>query len=144
MNDRDLVKQMNELKSKIFYDILNMVGRVFVIVKYSDNVQVGNRGFTKEEKEDGLTLVFNSSMNFVWQDDILEAKLVFGTTSQRCVIPVQYIVAIYSPELQTQFVTTYKPLEDVVTPQVEETTEDVVQGVEDNIVKVDFTRKKKK
>ncbi|KJU82871.1 hypothetical protein MBAV_004936 [Candidatus Magnetobacterium bavaricum] len=153
MSDMDIVRQLNELKSSIFYDILEIVGRVFIVVRYSENVMIGNRGFLENEKQEGLTLVLNTKMNFTWEDDILEAKLVFGTTTQRCVIPVQYIVALYSPELQSQFVTSYMPPDDVLMPQSEdsarqephkETRIEAIEGVEDNIVKVDFSKKKKK
>ncbi|KJU83211.1 hypothetical protein MBAV_004597 [Candidatus Magnetobacterium bavaricum] len=144
MSDMDIVRQLNELKSSIFYDILEIVGRVFIVVRYSENVMIGNRGFLDTEKQEGLTLVLNTKMNFTWQDDILEAKLVFGTTTQRCLIPVQYIVAVYSPELQSQFVTSYMPPDDVLMPRLDDSARKATEEVGDNIVKVDFSKKKKK
>ncbi|MBF0591994.1 MAG: hypothetical protein HQL02_07890 [Nitrospirae bacterium] len=144
MSEMDLIKQLNDLKKDVFYDILEIVGRVFIIVKYSEDVLIGNRGFINDEKQEGIMLVFNARMNFAWNDDVLDATLVFGTTAQQCIIPVQYIIAIYSPELQTQFVTSYLPQEGVLKTKSQDLPKDVSAVVEDNIVKVDFTRKKKK
>ena len=46
----------NQIKyfQKLFHDLLNDYGRVFIIVKYSDRSAIGNRGFTDEEKEKGI------------------------------------------------------------------------------------------
>jgi len=66
----------------LFHDILNDYGRVFVVVRYSENTVIGMRGFTEEEKKQGLTLVF-SRKNFkdlAWAEDgSLQATLGFGT-----------------------------------------------------------------
>ncbi|MBF0606990.1 MAG: hypothetical protein SFH39_09435 [Candidatus Magnetobacterium sp. LHC-1] len=146
MSDKDIGDQLNDLKMSIFYDIMEIVGRVFIIVRYSEDVLIGNRGFIDNERQDGITLVFNTRMNFTWQDDILEAKLVFGATAQQCVIPVQHIIAIYSPELQSQFVTSYvQPEGELKKPGVVETSPGKAsESAGDNIVEVDFSRKKKK
>lgn len=95
---------LNNLKKHIFFEFLNMVGRVFIVVRYSDRVIIGNRGFTSEEKEKGIILVFNLKMKFHWDEHGINATLVFGTTPQKCFIPETDIIAIYSPELNAQFV----------------------------------------
>lgn len=95
---------LNNLKKHIFFEFLNIVGRVFIVVRYSDRVILGNRGFTPEEKQNGIILVFNSKMNFHWDEHGINATLVFGTTPQKCFIPETDIIAIYSPELNAHFV----------------------------------------
>ncbi|PIX89737.1 MAG: hypothetical protein COZ31_00495, partial [Nitrospirae bacterium CG_4_10_14_3_um_filter_44_29] len=52
----------NQLKylQNLFYDMMNDYGRVFVVIKQSERTVIGNRGFTDEEKENGLVLAFNS------------------------------------------------------------------------------------
>ncbi len=102
---------LNNLKKHIFFEFINMVGRVFIVVRYSDRVIIGNRGFTSEEKENGIVLVFNSKMKFHWDEQGINATLVFGTTPQKCFIPEDDIIAIYSPDLYAQFVVSPQPTE---------------------------------
>ncbi len=111
---------------------------------------LGNRGFTSEEKENGIILVFNQKMNFSWDDYGITAALVFGTSPQKCFIPADSIGSIYSPELNAQF---------IVTPQIgmpaakkqwsagrdeESESKDSTEETSKNVIKVDFTKKKKK
>ncbi|MEW5767564.1 MAG: hypothetical protein AB1797_08045 [bacterium] len=143
---------LNELKANIFYEILELVGRVFIVVRYSDNVNLGKRGFLPEEKENGLVLVFNSQMKFVWGEAGIEAALVFGNSLQRCFIPEDDIVAVYSPELKVQFIVGYQGAEEekggdiLKTQSVKEERKMEKPKVEykDNVVKVDFSRKARK
>jgi len=134
---------LNNLKKTVFYDLLNLVGRVFVVVKYSKDVIIGNRGFQPEEQKNGLILVFNSRMNFSWEDGGLQAHLVFGTSPEKCFIPEENIVAIYSPEVETQFTTTYKP-DEKPPEQAMELKKPVKRSTGNRkIVKIDFSKKKK-
>ncbi|MBF0517656.1 MAG: hypothetical protein HQK97_11180 [Nitrospirae bacterium] len=156
-DNNDAMSKLNDLKKTVFYELLNVMGRVFVIVRFSDDVEVGTRGFLQAEKENGLVLVFNSKMNFTWSEDgLISAKLVFGTKTEQCLIPVEHIIAVYSPELQTQFVTTYTmeagaaATEAAAIPpqsQIQEAPDanDAASAESDNkILKGDFTKKKKK
>ncbi|MCL5023116.1 MAG: hypothetical protein M1497_07095 [Nitrospirae bacterium] len=135
-------KRMNELKKTVFYEMLDMAGRVFIVVRYSENVTIGNRGFTHEEKQNGIILVFSRSMNFSWGDAGIASSLVFGTSPQKCFIPPEDIIAIYSPELNSQFITALQPSiempgkkEDAAGPEQEEPGGP-------NVVRVDFSRKR--
>lgn len=128
---------INDLKKTVFYEMLNMAGRVFILVSHSENVIIGNRGFMREEKENGIVLVFNQGMSFSWDEAGISAVLAFGPSPEKCLIPAENIVMIYSPELNSQFVTTLKPSEekspgDKTDPLPE-------QG--EKVVKIDFTRK---
>ncbi|MBF0553282.1 MAG: hypothetical protein HQK96_01850 [Nitrospirae bacterium] len=159
-DNNNAMSKLNELKKTIFYELLNVMGRVFVIVRYSEDVQIGTRGFVNAEKENGLVLVFNSKMNFTWSDDgLISARLVFGTKPEDCLIPIEHIIAVYSPELQTQFVTTYTtevnnssapPAEAAPVPEKQEEPgekegDGLAAAESDNkILKVDFSKKKKK
>jgi hypothetical protein len=124
--------RLNGLKKNIFYEMLDMAGRVFIVARYSEDVVIGNRGFTEEEKRNGIVLVFNKSMNFTWDDFGISSTLVFGTSPQKCFVPLDHIVAIYSPELRSQFITSSE------IPGSEETGEKAGP----NVVQVDFTKKK--
>lgn len=139
---------LNELKKIIFYKILDMTGRVFIMVKYSSDIIIGKRGFTEGEKENGLVLVFNSTMNFTWDDHGISGTLIFGTMPHECYIPAKDIIIINSPELNTQFVSaprlseeadTTKGLpEEAALPEIHEAPEG------SKVVQVDFKKKRDK
>lgn len=63
-----MAETLEELKKQVFYEMLNIVGRVFIAVRYGENVVIGKRGFLPQEMEKGLVLVFNQKMNFTWDD----------------------------------------------------------------------------
>jgi len=129
-------QKLNELKKKVFHEILDIVGRVFIVARYSEHVIIGKRGFTEEEKKDGLVLVFNVHMSFAWDESGISSTLVFGTTPQKCFVPAEDIVAIYSPELQCQFISAPKTSHEMPLGKDEE------ENAGPNVVKVDFRKKK--
>jgi len=95
----------NQIKylQNLFYDLLNDYGRAFIIVKYSERSIIGNRGFTDEEKENALTLVFNDKnhKNLQWTEDGgIVAALGFGANNriENCFIHNEDIVSVFSPD----------------------------------------------
>jgi hypothetical protein len=132
----------NELKKKVFYGMLDLAGRVFIVARYSENVSIGNRGFTEEEKKNGIVLVFNTSMTFTWDDFGISTTLVFGTSPHKCFIPVDDIVAIYSPELNSQLITAEPPRAEALDKEGKAAAEAPAEEAGSNVVKVDFTRKR--
>ncbi len=128
-------RKLNELKRTIFHEMLDLAGRVFIVARYSEAVIIGNRGFTQDERKNGIVLVFNKSMNFTWDESGIASTLVFGTSPQKCFVPSDDIVAIYSPELQSQFITV---LNAATARDPEETEEEAGP----NVVKVDFKKKR--
>jgi hypothetical protein len=46
-----MASDIDDLKRHIFYEMLNLAGRVFILVNYSEEVIIGRRGFLPEEKE---------------------------------------------------------------------------------------------
>lgn len=122
--------------------MLDLAGRVFIVARYSENVVIGNRGFTDDERKNGIVLVFNTSMNFTWDDSGIFSTLVFGTSPQKCFIPTDDIVAIYSPELNSQLITALPPPAE--TSEEQHRTEVALQQEEagSKVVKVDFTKKR--
>lgn len=100
----------NQIKylQNLFYDLLNDYGRVFMLVKYSDKTVIGNRGFTDEEKEKGLILVFNNRnhRNIQWSEDgSIVAALGFGVNNriENCFLHHEDIVAVFSPDAKVKF-----------------------------------------
>jgi len=92
----------------LFYDLLNDYGRVYLVIKYSERTAIGNRGFTEEEKEKGLVLVFTSKnhKNIQWAEDgSLITSLGFGNSNrpENCFLHSEDIVAVYSPDAGVKF-----------------------------------------
>jgi len=136
---------MDELKKMVFYGMLDLAGRVFIVARHSGNVVIGNRGFTEDEKRQGIVLVFNNRMQFSWGDSGISATLVFGASPQKCFIPTEDIMVIYSPELNAQFAA--GPAKENRTgdgskQEKEETSEAEKTPQDSKVVKVDFRKKK--
>ncbi len=131
-------KDLADLKKHVFFELLDMAGRVFIHVSYSDDVLIGERGFLTEEKEKGLILVFNTGMKFEWNEQGISATLGFGTKTEKCFIPPESITSIFSPELNAQF-------------SVAPATKEAVKGKaavqkagfqsKEKVIKVDFGKK---
>ena len=153
--DKDEIRfQLNELKKHTFYELLNLAGRAYILVKYSKNVKVGSRGFLPEEKERGLVLVLNSKMNFIWDDYRITTKLAFENSIQKCFIPTDDIIAVYSLELNSQLVIGPQPVSEANVPEkqeeelkdrgkAEEASSKEENGKKSKVVKVDFQKKRK-
>jgi hypothetical protein len=100
----------NQMKylQKLFYDILNDYGQVYIIVRHSDNTVIGTRRFSEEEKEKGLTLIFNqrNHKNLVWSEDgSIRAALGFGMSnkSEKCFLHSDDIMSVFSPDAKIKF-----------------------------------------
>ena len=98
-----MARNLTALKKHIFFELLDMAGRVFIHVRYSDDVLIGERGFLAEEKEKGLILVFNASMKFEWNEQGISATLGFGTKTENCLIPAESIISVFSPPQRSVF-----------------------------------------
>jgi hypothetical protein len=98
--------QLKYLKN-LFYDLLDDYGKVYIIVKYSDLTIIGNRGFTIEEKEKGLMLVFtkNNHRKLHWTEEgNIIVALSFGKNRlENCFIHHDDIIALYSPDAMVKY-----------------------------------------
>jgi len=77
-------------------------------LKYSEKSSLGRRGFSEEEKNKGLILVFNDKNNkgLQWTDDgSIFVTLGFGMSNrpENCFIHCDDIVSIYSPDAKVKF-----------------------------------------
>ena len=131
-----MAADINDLKKQVFYELLGLAGRVFVLVNYSEDVIIGSRGFLPEEKEKGLVLVFNNRMNFEWTGNAISGRLVFGSKTEQCFVPADEIVSVFSPEFSAQFSVSRpakeKPLQKRIKPKSE------ASSTGKKVVKVDF------
>jgi hypothetical protein len=99
-------KQIEYLQS-LFYDLLDDYGQVYIVVKYSENSVIGNRGFTEEEKKHGIILTFSRQnyRNLHWAEDgSITASLGFGVSNrpERCFLHCDDIVSVFSPSAKVR------------------------------------------
>ena len=88
--------------------MMNDYGRVFVVIKQSERTVIGNRGFTDEEKENGLVLAFNSKnyKTLQWTEDgSIVTTLGFGSNNkiENCFLHSDDIISVYSPDAKIKF-----------------------------------------
>ena len=138
---------LSELKKHIFYEMLDLAGRVFILARYSADVIIGNRGFLPEEKEKGIVLVFNNRMNFEWEDSGISARLVFGSVTHECFVPYDAIMSVFSPELSAQFSVSSDPVaqgKELAAPKrgASGPRHRPNKASEEKVVRVDFKKKK--
>ena len=135
-----MISDMKDLKKEIFYGMLNLAGRVFMHVGYSENVIIGKRGFLPEEKEKGIILVVNNRMKFECDDSAITVKLVFGATAEECLIPFKEVLSIFSPELNAQF--SIAPGEAGSQQAGSDADKTAVPDTSKKVIKVDFNKKR--
>lgn len=131
-------QNLTDLKKHIFYELLELSGRVFILVKYSDDVLIGKRGFLPEEKEKGLILVFNAKMKFEWSVHGISATLGFGAKTEKCFIPPESIISVFSPDLNAQFSVSPAAQE---AGQRKQEVKKVHSISKEKVIKVDFSKK---
>jgi hypothetical protein len=99
----------NQVKylQNVFYDLLNDYGQVYVVVRYSDKTTIGNRGFTEEEKKQGLILIFNQKNHktLQWTEDgsiITTLGFGAGNRPEKCFLYFDDIVSVFSPDARVK------------------------------------------
>jgi len=100
----------NQIKylQNFFYELLNDYGQVYVVVKFSENSSIGNRGFTEEEKQKGLVLTFNqrNHKNLEWTEEgSIITTLGFGNNNkpEKCFLHFDDVVSVFSPNAKIRF-----------------------------------------
>lgn len=96
-------KTLTDLRKSVFYNILDMAGKVYIVVKYSEESILP---WTKKHiKEGSMSLVFNQSnyKNLVWTNSRVNVVLGFSDTTMQCTFPSKDIIAIFSPQLNIHF-----------------------------------------
>jgi hypothetical protein len=91
---------------KLFYDLWNDFGSAYLIVNHSDRTRIGKRGFTEEEKKQGLILVFNNRTNnrLEWDaEGNLSCVLAFGPRKEDVQVHHDDLRGVFSPEAGVQF-----------------------------------------
>jgi hypothetical protein len=116
------MKKQVEYLQRLFYDIWNDFGSVYLLVKYSDRTRIGKRGFTEEEKKQGLVLVFSNKTNTTlsWDPDgNLACVLAFGARKEEVYIHHDDLLGLFSREAGIQFVRSDISKETAAGPEAE-------------------------
>ena len=99
----------NQLKylQHVFYDLLNDYGQVYIVVRYSDKTTIGSRGFTEEEKKQGLILLFNGKNHkqLDWTEDgsiITTLGFGAGNRPEKCFLHSDDIISVFSPDARVK------------------------------------------
>ncbi len=128
---------------KLFYDIWNDFGSVYLLVKYSSNTSIGKRGFTEEEMKQGLVLVFNNKTNnkLEWDSEgNLTCTLAFGARKEDLFIHHDDLLGVLSREAGVQFIRSDSGMGPAATPGA-----DAGQGDAKQVVSMsDFKKGKSK
>jgi hypothetical protein len=102
-----MMKKQVEYLQKLFYDVWNDFGSVYLIVNHSDRTRIGTRGFTEEERKQGLLLVFNNKTNTTLNWDAegnLSCVLAFGARKEDVFIHHDDLLGLFSKEAGVQFI----------------------------------------
>ena len=101
------MKKQVEYLQKLFYDIWNDFGSVYLLVRFTGNSVIGRRGFTEDEKKQGLVLVFNNDTSTAlnWDSEgNLACVLAFGTRREEVSLHHDDLMGLLSPEAGVQFI----------------------------------------
>ena len=114
------MKKQVEYLQRLFYDVWNDFGSVYLIVKYSSRTSIGKRGFTEEEKKKGLILVFNDKTNNTLNWDAegnLTCVLAFGARKEDVSIHHDDLLGVFSAEAGVQFLRDDATREPAASPE---------------------------
>ncbi len=136
------MKKQVEYLQRMFYDIWNDFGSVYLVVKYSEKTIIGKRGFTEDEKKQGLVLVFNNKTNntLSWDaDGNLSCVLAFGARKEEVLIHNDDLVGVFSRDAGVQFLRS-----DMTAAPAEAPQEKEAEGQIDNKQVVSLSNFKKR
>jgi hypothetical protein len=114
------MKKQVEYLQRLFHDIWNDFGGVYLLVKHSDKTTIGKRGFTEEEMKRGLILIFNNKTNTTlnWDGDgNVTCVLAFGARKEEVYLDHDDLLGVFSPEAGVQFLRSDVSIEPAETPE---------------------------
>ncbi len=127
---------------RMFYDIWDDFGSVYLIVNYSERTRIGRRGFTEEEMKRGLVLVFNNKTNNTldWDSEgNISCVLAFGARNEDVYIHHDDLLGVFSREAGVQFLRN-----DIGREPVPSSGRDAGQGDKKQVVTLSSFKQRKK
>lgn len=135
------MKKQVEYLQRLFYDIWNDFGTVYLLVKYSGRTIIGKRGFTEEEMKRGLVLAFNNKTNtkLDWDEEgNMTCVLAFGASKENIYIHHDDLLGVFSTQAGVQFLRSDNSGEPAAEPE-----RDAGQGEAKQVVSMSDFRKRK-
>ncbi len=135
------MKKQVEYLQRLFYDLWNDFGSVYLLVKHSDKTNIGKRGFTQEERTQGLILVFNDKTNNTlhWDDEgNLSCVLAFGARKDDVYVDHDDLLGVFSPEAGVQYLRNDVNKETITSPE-----KDAERGDNKQVVSLSNFKKRK-
>lgn len=114
------MKKQVEYLQRLFYDIWNDFGTVYLLVKYSGKTVIGKRGFTEEEMKRGLVLAFNNKTNTKLDWDAegnMTCVLAFGASKEDIYIHHDDLLGVFSTQAGVQFLRSDQNGEPAAAPE---------------------------
>jgi hypothetical protein len=116
------ITQLNEYKKEIFTLLLERNERFYINILPVDDLKVGRRGITENEKQNGLTLIFSgtSYKNLTLDENYIYCHMKFNSIWEDVTIPIHAIHFIvddmYDPNYFFRFkvypITQNKPVDN--------------------------------
>lgn len=134
------------LKKSIFEVILEKTDTFYIHCMNHRRLYIGSRGLLENEKKEGIILVFGpySYRNLDWDEHAIYCEMNFGkwetiTIPYECIFRIfdkagHFIMQFLNMELESY----EKKLEESINSESEN------KSSEDNIIKIDFSKRKKK
>lgn len=135
------MKKQLEYLQRLFYDIWNDFGSVYLLVKHSTRTTIGKRGFTEEERKRGLVLVFNNKTNsaLAWDaEGNLTCVLAFGARKEDVFVHHEDLLGVFSRDAGVQFIRSDMSSEPPPAPE-----KDGERGEKQQVVSLSDFRKRK-
>jgi hypothetical protein len=135
------MKKQVEYLQRLFYDIWNDFGTVYLLVQYSGRTIIGKRGFTEDEMKRGLVLAFNNKTNtkLDWDEEgNLFCVLAFGASKEDITIHHDDLLGVFSTQAGVQFLRSDASDEPAATPE-----KDAEHGDARQVVSMSDFRKRK-
>lgn len=103
------LENLNFFKKELFYSLIEKNEKFYINIMSVDDLKVGKRGLTEEEKKNGLILVFSNTSykNLTSDDEFLYCNMRFSGLWEEIVIPIYAIHIffddIYNPNFVFRF-----------------------------------------
>jgi stringent starvation protein B len=113
--------------------------KYFMHISPHAGLVIGKRGLVEEEKERGIVLVFGSQSykSFHMDNQFISVQMKFSGRWEEVFIPFEAVTAIFNDPVSPEFMFNFKTPEEPEQPELKDLSE------ENNVIRHDFSKKKK-
>lgn len=104
------LENLNSFKKELFYSLIQKNEKFYISIVSVDDLKIGRRGLTEDEKKNGLILVFShtSYKNLTSDDEFLYCDMRFSGLWEDIVIPIYAINLFFDDMYNPNFVLRFK------------------------------------